>query len=77
LLGFPDEGGLLDYGADMTDELRRAAVYVKKILDGAKPGELPVEQPTRFTLTLNLRTANALGLTIPQSLRLRADKVIE
>jgi putative ABC transport system substrate-binding protein len=77
LLGFPEEGGLLDYGSEMTDELRRAAVYVKKILDGAKPGDLPVEQPTRFTLTLNLRTAKALGVTIPQSLRLRADKVIE
>jgi putative ABC transport system substrate-binding protein len=70
-------GGLISYGVLQLDLFRRSATYVKKILAGAKPADLPVEQPTKFQLTINLRTAKALGLTIPQSLLLRADEVIQ
>jgi putative tryptophan/tyrosine transport system substrate-binding protein len=71
------EGGLMSYGPDLGDSFRRAAVYVDRILKGAKPSELPVEQPNRYYLLVNLKTAKALGLTIPQSLLLRADEVIQ
>ena len=70
-------GALLSYGPNVAEVMRNSAAYVDKIFQGAKPGDLPVQQPTRFELIINLRSAKALGLSIPESLLLRADKVLE
>ena len=74
---FVDAGGLMSYGADLIDSWRRAATFVHRILKGAKPAEMPIEQSTKFELVINLKTAKALGLAIPRSLLLRADQVIQ
>ena len=74
---FAEAGGLMSYGANFADLFRRTADFVDKILRGAKPSDIPVEQPTSFDLVINLTTAKALGLTVPQSLQVAADEVIE
>jgi putative ABC transport system substrate-binding protein len=77
LSAYAREGGLLSYGVDQVDVYRRAATYVDRILRGAKPGDLPVQLPTKFEMVVNLKTAKALGLAVPPSIMLRADEVIE
>jgi putative ABC transport system substrate-binding protein len=75
--GFVEEGGMMSYGPGDADLFRRSAGYVDRILKGARPGDLPIEQPVRFDLFVNLKTARTIGVTIPESFLLRADKVIE
>lgn len=74
---YVEAGGLMSYSADIIDIFRRAAVLVDKILKGAKPADLPVEQPTKFELVVNVKAAKAIGLTVPQSLLSRADDVVQ
>ena len=74
---FVDDGGLISYGPNIIDVSRRAATFVVKVLNGAKPADLPIEQPTRFQLVINLKTAKALGLTVPPGVLAIADEVIE
>ena len=74
---YAQDGGLISYGPSFVEGLRRVAYYVDRILKGAKPGDLPIEQPTKFSLVINAKTAKALGIKIPGSILLRAERVIE